>query len=139
MGAEQGDKASHFVPAGLQFAPFCQVVALCSSGVTGARGSLHIAVFHAETADVHPPERDACHREVQACRGLCPHILPACGDVAAPCGGAVALLSGKARTGEEEDAAPGVRAALAVVDGVGIDDGVGVEVFVARAQGGGAA
>ena len=137
MGTVQGDEATELVPAGLQLAPFGQVAVLVARLVKLLLSG-HIAVLDAEAALVHAPEGDARHREVQAGSHLCPHVFPAGADVAAPGGGRVALFAGKTAAGEQEHALVVARGTLAGIDGVGVDDRVGVEIFGRAAQGRGA-
>ena len=103
VSTEQRDEGTKLVPTRLQLTPFFQVFVLLTRLVEELLGS-HIAILHAESSLVHTPEGHARHRVVQSGRHLRTHILPASADVAAPRGGGIALLAGKAATGEQEHA-----------------------------------
>ena len=133
MSTIEGDKAPELVPASLQLAPFFQVFVFLSRFVKELLGS-HIAVFHTETSLIHAPERQATDRIVHARSHLSPHVLPPCGDITAPSGRTETLFPGKSASGEQEYAPVGIHRSLPVIDGIGIHDGVGVEIFGARAE-----
>ena len=121
--AEQRNKRAELVPAGLQFLPFI-----------GVGGIVELA-HHRETADVHPPERNAAHGVIEAGRHLHAHVGPGCADVAAPGCRAVPLQAAEAVAREQEHPLVGVHAALSFVDGLGVHQGVGIEILGAGAQG----
>ena len=122
MRAEQRYKGTKLVPTGLELLPLVLV-----------SGIVELA-HHGETANVHAPERDSAHGVVQTGGHLHAHIGPGSANVAAPGGGAVALQARKAVAREEEYALVRVHAALAFVDGLGVHQGVGIQVFGAGAQ-----
>ena len=138
VSAEEGDKGTELVPACLQFAPLLQVFVLDTLLIIELLGS-HVAVLHTEAALVHTPEGDARHRVVQASRHLSAHILPAGADIATPGSRRETLLASEATTGEQEHARlvhltlPD--RALTVVDSVGIDGRVSVEILRRGAEG----
>ena len=123
MGAEQRHEGAELVPAGLQFLPLGLVRRIIELG------------HHAETADIHAPERDAAHGVVQARRHLHPHIRPGGADVAAPGRRRVPLQAGKPVAGQQEDPLVGIHAALTVVDRIRVDQGIGIEILGRGAQG----
>ena len=133
VGAEEGSEGSELIPARIELAPFLKVGVLFA-GLVEFTLSLDVAVFHAEAADVHCPPGYTAHGEVEAGRDLGLHVFPAGGDVAAPGGRGVALEAGEAGARQQEHTLVGIRLALAVVDCVGVDEGIRVEVFGGGAE-----
>ena len=133
MDTEQGDEGTELAPAGLQLAPLLEVFVLYAALLEQFL-CCHVAVLNAEATLVHAPEGQTGHRIVQTGSHLGTHVLPTGTDVARPCGGAVTLLAGKAATGQQEDALVGGDTALTIVDGIGIDDAVGIEILRSRTK-----
>ena len=123
MGAEQRHEGAELVPAGLEFLPLVSIRRIVE------------LVHHGETADVHAPHGKARHRIVQAGRHLHAHVVPGRADVAAPGGCGIALEAGETVPGQEEHPLVGIHRPLAVVDGVGIHEGIGVQILRGRSQG----
>ena len=123
------------MPAGLEFTPFVEVRGDLAGVVKGGdRG--HELVHHAESADVHSPERHTAHREVQSRGHLGAHVVPTGTDVAAPGGCGISLQTGEAASCEQEHPLVRIDSTLAVIDGVSVDKGVSVEIFSGRSEGG---
>ena len=122
MRAEQRHKSTELMPAGLELLPLV------------LPGGIVELAHYGETANVHAPKRDSAHGVVQTGGHLHAHIGPGSANVAAPGGGAVALQARKAVAREEEYALVRVHAALAFVNGLGVHQGVGIQVFGAGAQ-----
>ncbi len=133
VGAEERGEGSKLIPACVQFAPLLEIGVFVAGEVVLPLGG-YIAVLDTEAADVHGPVGDSAYREVKSRRYLRFHVLPAGGDVAAPCGGRVALKSRESRAGKQEHTLVGLDTSLSVVDGLGIHQGVGVEVFGRRTE-----
>ena len=121
-------EATELVPTRLQLAPFLQVSIFLTGLIELLLGS-HIAVLYTETALVHSPERQTCHRIVQTGCHLGTHIFPTGSNVTRPGSRTVALLTGKTGTGQEEDTLVRVHAALSVIDSISIHDAVSIEIF----------
>ena len=128
MNAEQGDEGAKLTPTGLQLAPLLEVLVLYLGTVVQLLG-LHITVLDTEATLVHAPEGQSGHRIVQTCRHLSTHILPTGTDVTTPCGRRVALLASKTTTRQQEDTLVRIDRALTVIDSIGIDDAVGIEIL----------
>ena len=141
MRAEKGNKGAKLIPACLQLTPLLQVLILLTCTVEELLSS-HIAVLDTEATLIHAPEGKTGNRIVQACRHLRTHILPAGTDVATPRGCGIALLASKTATCQQEHpwlillALPDT--ALTIVDGIGINGAVGIEVFCRGAESRGA-
>ena len=133
MYAEQRDKGAKLAPAGLQLAPLFHVLIFHACLVIKALG-LHITILHAETTLVHTPERKSRHRVIQACSHLRTHILPTGSDIATPCGCGIALFTCKTTAGKQEHALVRIHRALSVVDSIGINNRIGIEIFCCRTQ-----
>ena len=121
-------EATELVPTRLQLAPFLQVSIFLTSLIELLLGS-HITVFYTETALVHSPERQTCHRIVQTGCHLGTHVFPTGSNVTRPGSRTVALFTCKARTGQEEDTLVRVHTALSVIDSISIHDAVSIEIF----------
>ena len=132
MTTEERNKGTELVPTGLQLTPLLQVFVLHTTLVKQLLGS-HITVFHTEAALVHTPERKSGDRVVQTCGHLGTHILPTGTDVTTPGSSREALLTSKAATRQQEDARlielAIIHTALTIIDGIGINRTVGVEIF----------
>jgi len=129
VAPEEGTEGSELVPAGVEFAPLLQV--------GRSFGSPGIAVLHTEAPDVHGPIGDSGEGKVKAGRYLGFHVFPAGADVAAPGGRRVTLQPREPGTGEQKDPAVGIGFPLAIINGLGIHQGIGVEIFGGRPQSGG--
>ena len=135
VGAIERNEASELVPAGVELTPLLEVLVLVARLLENLLCS-HIAVFHAESALVHSPERHSSHGEVEACCHLCAHVLPTGANVATPCGCGETLFAGEAAAGEQEHALVVVNGTLTVIYSVGINHRVGIEILLAGAHGG---
>ena len=127
MGTVDRAVGAPFVPAGLQFAPLVEI------GTADGLGR-HIAFLDAEAAHVLGPVRNAAEGEVQTCRDLAFHILPPRAYVSAPGCRGITLKAGKAVARQKEH--PGVRVlgTLSLVYGLGVHQGVCVEIAVGRPE-----
>ena len=132
MGAVQGNKAPELIPTCLQLTPFLEITVLYSRLIILLL-CCHITVLHTEATLIHAPERDSAHRIVQSGSHLCPHILPTGTDITTPCGGRVTLFASKTATSKQEDTRFVVGSlkdrSLAIVDGIGINCGICVEIL----------
>ena len=128
MHTEQGNKRTKLAPASLQLTPLLQVLVLHLRAVIELLGC-HIAVLHTETALIHTPEGQSRHGVVQTSGHLCPHVFPAGTNIATPCCRRKALFAGKTAARQQEHALVGQHGTLTIVDSVGIDDAIGVEIL----------
>ena len=122
VGTEERHESAELVPAGLEFLPFVPV-----------RRVMELRQY-AEAAGVHSPEGKAAHRIAQSRRDLHLHVRPGRADIAAPGGCRIALQARETVAGQQEHALVGIHAPLALIDGLGVDQGVGIVVFRRRAQ-----
>src|SRR5574344_376232 len=138
MRTEQGDEGSKLIPASLEFTPFLQIFVLFTCFVEEFL-SRHIAVFYTEATLVHSPERHTRHRIVESGCHLSAHILPTGADITTPSGCRIALFTSETATGEQEHTRfVGFTLpyrTLSVVDSIGIDGRIGIEIFGRSAEG----
>ena len=125
---EQGYEAAELAPTGLQLTPLLQVFILHLHAVVQLL-SCHIATLHTEAALIHTPEGQSRCRVVQSRRHLSPHILPTGTNITTPCGCRIALFTSKTTTCQQEYTLVGVNGTLAIVDGISIDDAIGIEIL----------
>ena len=111
------------MPAGLQLLP-----------LIGIRSLVELA-HDRESADVHSPERNAAHGVIEAGGHLHAHVGPGGADIAAPGCRTIALQAGKTVPGQEEHPFIRIYGTLALIDGHGVHQGIGIEILRGGAQG----
>ena len=132
MRAEQRDKGAKLVPTGLQFAPFLQILVLLACAVEELLGC-HITVLDTESTLIHAPERKTRNGIVETSSHLGTHIFPTGTNIATPGSSRVTLFASEATTSEQEYTWLILLAlpyrTLTIVDGIGIDGAIGIEIF----------
>ena len=134
VGTEQRHEGSELMPTGLEFPPLFHIRRNPAGCLESPRGCGEL-VHHAESADIHSPERDSAHRVAQAGCHLGVHVKPAGADVAAPGGSGISLQAGESVPGQEEHSLVRIDSPLAGVNSFGIDESICIQVFSGRSQG----
>ena len=133
VGSEQRDEGAELMPSCLKLPPFFEVFGFFAAAEILSHRRVELA-HHRESADIHSPHGKSGHRIIEARSHLHPHVIPRSSDISAPRSCRIPLQSGEAVSRQKEYPCIRIDFPLAVVDGVGIDEGICVEIFGRRSQ-----